>query len=1087
MAVAVLVSAATIAGAATAEAKSGSTIYTPERVETARENIRDYAWARRERDTRTGYAAYWLNFSDEELWNLPVEQTVPRGIYVNKTLGCPIHGKALIDKYGVYGWKVDPKNHPWKVQCPIGGERWPTNDFGAYYRSGKDGKNVFQASLANRGLLYSTDSTRNYGVDDGTGYRDANGNRYDFIAFYAHWGVWQNLGRSWSQALVNLSEAYVLTGDKQYAHKAAVLLSRIADLLPTMDTNYWATRGYYQGDGLSYRGLALGSLWDAVLASSIARAYDAIYPAIQDDPALYSFLHGKAVKHGLTPVDTPARLAAHIEKNALEVLLRAIQDRRIRANEGVHQKAYAEAAIALDSPRDTPVWLDWLMRPGDVYNGDGHLPAIFVDWIDRDGASDEAAPGYNWVWLEQLQPLADLLEDSPYAEGFSLTQYPNFRNFLSFPYWLQLTPQYYPHIGDDGATGNPGLVAGSDANRFAAAFHRYGFPELAQMAHALNGGSSEGLHGGIFDPGADSTAAAIDKIVAERGALERESFVKTGYGLAAFLGKSADNHSAVWLYSGRMGKHGHWDRLNMGLMAYGINLMPDLGYPDFPTVDSPNYWGWQNNTVSHNTVVVDAKRQATVKAGTTHVFSGDRPIKVVEADGNGVYPQSEVYRRSIIQIPAGKGGFYLVDLFRIKGGKDHLYSFHAGPGAVNLVNGLNMSAQSGGTYAGANIPFGSFYDGSCCTKYTGSGFQFMDSVYRDNAPSGDYAVEWQVTDNWNASTPGQDTRLKLWSASDKPSNVALAKAYPPSNKPGNPSSVRYLLERRQASSDLTTTFVHIIEPSVGGGTITSVERFTPEPATDAHGFARVGLRISHADGRVDTVVHGLDPAAVTTPDGLKVEGRGAVVLRKDGKTEMSYLLAGKQLVIGDEGTVTGAGVWKGTVRNLDTSDPDNTRLIVSPVPPKGKWIGRYLRVDAPGSHDPFYRIRGIESGSGDTVVVNLGRISLARGHVNMSDYTQGYQLDVKVGDSFEVQGATWVAGASNPDPEVDPPYDTSPTDGSPDVTPSEPEDGDTGQKTRRSVPLSLAGCGSKSTAQASTAPLFAFAVLGLVRISRRRR
>ncbi len=335
-------------------AKSGSTLYTSERVGNARKNITAHGWAVQERNKVTGYAAPWLKLSDEQLWSVPVEQTVPRSIYVHDKLGCPIHGKALIDQYGVYGWKVDPINKPWKVQCPIGGETWPTNDFARYYQSGKDAANIFQSSIANRSHLYSTDSSRNYGVDDGRGYVDSSGNRFNFIAYYNHWGVWQNLGRSWSQALKNLSEAYVLTGDPAYAHKTAILLSRIADLLPTMDTNTWSSQGYKQGDGLSGMGMILGSLWDSVLASSIARAYDAIYPALPNDGPLFTFLQTKASRHGLAAVDSPANYKKHIENHALVVLLNSIQQRRIRANEGIHQRAFAEAAIALDNPGTTP-------------------------------------------------------------------------------------------------------------------------------------------------------------------------------------------------------------------------------------------------------------------------------------------------------------------------------------------------------------------------------------------------------------------------------------------------------------------------------------------------------------------------------------------------------------------------------------------------------------------------------------------------------------------------------------------------------------------------------------------------------------
>jgi hypothetical protein len=977
-------------------AKRAATIYTAEKVEIARENIANYDWAKQQRDATLAYADKWLAMSDEQIWNLPVEQTVPRSIYVHATQGCPIHGKALIDKYGVYGWKVDPINKPWKVQCPIGGETWPTNDFQKFYASGKDGKNVFQYSVANRSHLYSTDSSRNYGVDDGKGYVDGYGNRYNFIAYYAHWGVWQNIGRSWSQALANLGEAYVFTGNPAYAHKAAILLSRIADLLPTMDTSVWGSQGYSQGDGLSGMGLALGSIWDAALASSIARTYDAIYPALNKDPQLYTFLQGKASRYGLHPVDTPANFQKHIEQNALVVLLKAIQARRVRANEGIHQKAYAEAAIALDDPAQTPNWLEWLLQPGTPYQGGGHLPSILVDLVDRDGASDEGSPGYNMIWLEALQPLADLLEDSPYAESHSITKYPNFRNLLSFPFWMQLTPNYYPHIGDESLAGNPGVAPGTDPNRYAAAFQRYGFPELAQMAYQLNGNSSHGLHGGIFDPGAEKTAAAIDNVIATGGKLPETSAMHlNGYGLAAMRGQAADKPSAVWMYSGIMSKHGHSDRLNLGMFVYGLDFLPDLGYPDFPTVDSPNYWGWQNNTVAHNTVVVNAKRQTATPSGNSYAFVGNGPVQMVEVDGNGVYAETPIYRRALLRVPT-TNGFYLVDLFRVQGGEDHLYSLHAAPGTV--ATNAELTWQNGGTYAGQGVGFGNFYDGPCCAVYKGSGFQFLNNVARDDSPPEKMTAEWFVRDHWGALPAPLDTRLKVWSVGDAASTVAFADGYPPSNKPGNPQSMRYMLERRFGSSPLTSTFVHVFDPHLGTPQVAGVERFTPTPATDASGFSRIGLRITLADGRVDTIVHAIEPAD-TTADGIRLDGRAAVIAQTGDKVQFAQLLAGTTVAVGDEPVVEAPANWSGSITAIDTSKPEDIVLVTDTAAPTGAWKDRYVKVFRPGGRDPFYRIVSVENIEGGARI-HLGRVTLQRGHADTNDYSKGYVYDVAVGDRF---------------------------------------------------------------------------------------
>src|SRR5699024_3479397 len=42
-----------------------------------------------------------------------------------------------------------------------------------------------------------------------------------------------------------------------------------------------------------------------------------------------------------------------------------------------------------------------------------------------------------------------------------------------------------------------------------------------------------------------------------------------------------DTQRDLWMYYGRNTGHGHKDTLNIGLHAFGIDLSPDLGYPEF--------------------------------------------------------------------------------------------------------------------------------------------------------------------------------------------------------------------------------------------------------------------------------------------------------------------------------------------------------------------------------------------------------------------------------------------------------------------------------------------------------------------------
>ncbi|MCZ7596882.1 MAG: hypothetical protein M5U09_02695 [Gammaproteobacteria bacterium] len=79
-------------------------------------------------------------------------------------------------------------------------------------------------------------------IDRGTGWVDAQGRRYWFVAHYIFWQRWQ---REVLPGIAQLGNAYLLTGDPAYAHKAAVLLARIATA--EYSTYHYQTQAYHNG------------------------------------------------------------------------------------------------------------------------------------------------------------------------------------------------------------------------------------------------------------------------------------------------------------------------------------------------------------------------------------------------------------------------------------------------------------------------------------------------------------------------------------------------------------------------------------------------------------------------------------------------------------------------------------------------------------------------------------------------------------------------------------------------------------------------------------------------------------------------
>ena len=69
-----------------------------------------------------------LDWPDEAVWNLVLPCDIPRWHFMNLREGCPVHGLAVFRTEAYYPWIVDPLERPYSIQCPVGGEWFPSND-----------------------------------------------------------------------------------------------------------------------------------------------------------------------------------------------------------------------------------------------------------------------------------------------------------------------------------------------------------------------------------------------------------------------------------------------------------------------------------------------------------------------------------------------------------------------------------------------------------------------------------------------------------------------------------------------------------------------------------------------------------------------------------------------------------------------------------------------------------------------------------------------------------------------------------------------------------------------------------------------
>jgi hypothetical protein len=118
-------------------------------------------------------------------------------------------------------------------------------------------------------------------------------------------------------------------------------------------------------------------------------------------------------------------------------------------------------------------------------------------------------------------------------------------------------------------------------------------------------------------------------------------------------------------YGPHGGGHGHYDKLNFILAQGSTWLSPDLGAPKYGL---PIYEGWFKQTLSHNTILVDQKRQEQAE-GQLQSFKPDAAVPSMEASVDTAYP-GVTMRRSLFL-----GENYLVIHDRINSLRLHTYDW----------------------------------------------------------------------------------------------------------------------------------------------------------------------------------------------------------------------------------------------------------------------------------------------------------------------------------------------------------------------------------------------------------------------------
>ena len=390
--------------------------------------------------------------------------------------------------------------------------------------------------------------------------------------------------------------------------------------------------------------------------------------------------------------------------------------------------------------------------------------------------------------------------------------------------------------------------------------------------------------------------------------------------------------------------HRHRDILSISAYAFGQELASDQGYfsgSSQLTPDGRSGQMWTNNTLSHNLVVVDAEQQASEGCGSDLELFGVAPgVEVIQARATAVYPQCEVYRRTCVLVAAPDGGSYIVDLFRVKGGKTHQYGFHC-------LGSLQRVAPDGPASQAAQLH-------ENWTKWV------------DNPRA--VVPETPATFTWQAGEVNLD--LMLLNGRDTVDRVVIVDA--PAWRSAKleefakPPIQQVLAEHTTDGADLTTQYAAVIVPYRGSASPVRSARLL---ANDL-GSGAVAVEVRFAD-RTDIVISAPDQVSRQYGPVTAAGAFAFVSLDGQGRAVRGYLLNGTSLRCGDLEISLHEAATTLPVRAVS----DRTIHLAAPVPEGLAAPGTHLLAQGPARHyentQTPYPVTGfeVESRTGDTITI----------------------------------------------------------------------------------------------------------------------
>ena len=820
----------------------------PENISFALENIRLYGWAKEYASGKERIIRRYFQLLNREFLEKMIEETTPGDPLWTPCPSCRDKGKP-VHPHGLWSWNIE---NPGQIKCDMCGVVFPNSsypeDIIISTRWGRPQKLTWCGG----------DPFVIFGYKNGRPSFSANirSRKVQWIANYCQ----------------TLAEGYVITGNAQYASACKNILLRFADCYP-----YWLVHeGYGEYADMDPRIASqyINNLpepeicpppnepdkklwtgfWSAGRASGVGLESDFIRKVV----SAYDLTCNAKNDSGSFIYSDNDR--TKIEKDLLlESTILLVCDKQINNKSVSNRTAVALVGMCVGHPALMRFGLEGFSRTVDGwYQPDGTTsespfyglmtlggiwdmaqaskgysdPPDFTDVGGKriDGLDLYHHSSYHKVWDAFFKGLQGDLHYPPYADSFRSTNldasYVELMaaNYPDRPEYLALLKKL---CGNDLALHSGSKIFIDDLSKN----HSDDEPVLELPYGLIKPSGFRSFSFYYRKPGLEKNETPPLKLPDWCPPDLRIGHLRTGAdGMESLLTMSASD----W------GIHHERDNLNLYYWKRGSEILSDPGYLWDHPLKPKNI-----RTLAHNTVIIDEKDQRTTeRKGEVLLFKTSENVKVMEM-ASSAYDGTSLYRRTSAIIEHGNGENYVVDFFRVEGGKLQDYVFHAVDSECE-VHGLDLKPFAGNT----------LYDLS-------------------NIRSGDGTGRWKVT--WK---------------SGKMNCSALSG--------GQPGEAVFVADgwgqRDWKNSDIGATVPYVVRRSRGEGIKTFITIFEGSESNES--FVR-NIKIINQEGIIevetqkgfDYILSSVDSATHTMGKGKKMitlSGHFAVVSIQNGKIVWSF-------------------------------------------------------------------------------------------------------------------------------------------------------------------------------------------------------